>query len=82
MVAFPCPSQKWVKALRTEGIAAGKMRDTAEPLSWGFHLDVAVVVQSHPTLCDTVDCSTQGSSVLHYFLEFAQIHVRLVSDAI
>ena len=28
-----------------------------------------------PTLCDPMDCSMLGSSVLHYFPEFAQIHV-------
>ena len=28
------------------------------------------------------DCSTPGSSVLHYLLEFAQIRVHRVSDAI
>ena len=34
------------------------------------------------TLCDPMDCNTPGSSVLHYLLEFAQIHVPWVSDAI
>ena len=29
-----------------------------------------------------VDCSTLGFPVLHYFLEFAQIHVHWVNDAI
>ena len=29
-----------------------------------------------------MDCSTPGSPVLHYLLEFAQIHVHGVSDAI
>ena len=33
-------------------------------------------------LCDPMDCSTPGSSVLHYFPEFAQTHVHLVSDLI
>ena len=28
------------------------------------------------TFCDPVDCSTPGSSVLHYLPEFAQIHVH------
>ena len=28
------------------------------------------------TLCDPMDCSTPGSSVLHYLLEFGQIHVH------
>ena len=35
-----------------------------------------------PTLCDPMDCSTPGSSVLHYLPEFAQIHVHCISDAI
>ena len=35
-----------------------------------------------PTLCDPVDCSTPGSSVLHSLPEFAQTHVQWVSDAI
>ena len=33
------------------------------------------VAKSCPTLCDPVDCSVQGFSVLHYLLEFVQIHV-------
>ena len=46
-----------------------------------------VVVQllshvSHLTLCDAMDCSTPGSLVIQYFLEFAQIHVHWVTDAI
>ena len=34
------------------------------------------------TLCDPLDCSTSGFSVLHYLLVFAQIHVHCVGDAI
>ena len=33
-------------------------------------------------LCDPINCSTPGFSVLHYLPEFAQIHVYWVSDAI
>ena len=40
------------------------------------------VTQSCLTLCDPMDCSTPGSSVLHCLPEFAQIHVHWVSDAI
>ena len=39
------------------------------------------VAKSFATLCDPVDCSTPGSSVLQYLPEFAQIHVRCVGDA-
>ena len=41
-----------------------------------------LVTQSCPTLCDPMDFSTSGSSVLHCIPEFAQIHVHWVSDAI
>ena len=40
------------------------------------------VAQSCPILCDPMDCSTPGFPVLHHLLEFAQIHVHWVSDAI
>ena len=40
------------------------------------------VAQSCPTFCDPTDCSTPGFPVLHYLLEFTQIHVHWVSDAI
>ena len=40
------------------------------------------VAQSCPTLCDPMDCSTPGLPILQHFLEFAQIHVHWVSDAI
>ena len=33
------------------------------------------------TPCDPMDCSTVGSPVLHYLLEFAQTHVHWVGDA-
>ena len=38
--------------------------------------------QSYLTLCDPMDCSTPGFPVLHYLLEFVQIHVHWVSDAV
>ena len=39
------------------------------------------VMQSCPTLCDPIDCSTPGFPALHYLLEFAQIHVHWIHDA-
>ena len=36
------------------------------------------VTKSCLTLCDPMDCSTPGSTVLHYLLKFAQIHVHWV----
>ena len=40
------------------------------------------VVQSCPTLGNPMDCSTPSFPVLHYLLEFAQMHVHWVNDAI
>ena len=40
------------------------------------------VVKSCLTLCDPMDYSRPGSSVLYYLLEFAQIHDHWVGDAI
>ena len=37
---------------------------------------------SYLTLWDPLNCNTPGSSVLHYLLDFAQIHSHWVSDAI
>ena len=41
-----------------------------------------LVAKSRPTLRDPMDCSTPGFPVLRNLLEFAQIHVHCVSDAI
>ena len=40
------------------------------------------VPQSCPALCDCMECSTPGFPVLHPLPEFAQTHVRWISDAI
>ena len=39
------------------------------------------VAKSCSTLCDPMNCSTPGFSILHYLLEFAQVHVHWVGDA-
>ena len=43
---------------------------------------VVVQLPSCIWLCDPMDCSSPGLSILHCLLEFPQIHVRWVSDAI
>ena len=40
------------------------------------------VALSCPALCDSMDCNTSGFPVLYHLLEFAQTHVRWVSDTI
>jgi len=60
-----------------------------EYLHWHLHIILSYgsvqfnsVVQSCPTLCDPVDCSTPGLPVHHQFPEFPQTHVCWVGDAI
>ena len=46
---------------------------------WDTHLVVNVLVVqllSHVQLCDSMDGSTPGTSVLHRLPEFVQIHVH------
>ena len=43
---------------------------------------LAVQLLSRVRLCDPMDCSLPDFPVLHHLLEFAQIHVHWVSDAI
>ena len=50
-------------------------------VSWGYSL-CCLVAKSCPTLYDPMDCSTPGFPVLYCLLEFAQIHVHWVNDAI
>ena len=40
------------------------------------------VVQSCPTICDPMDCSTPGLPVPHHLLKCAQVHAHCFSDAI
>ena len=47
-----------------------------------LHFSCFSVTKSCPTLCDPMNYSSLGSSVLHCLLEFAQIHVCGVGDAV
>ena len=40
------------------------------------------VAKSYLTPCDPMNCSMPGFPVLHYLLEFAQVHIYRVGDAI
>ena len=45
-------------------------------------VQLAVQLLSRVQLCDPMDCSMPGSSLLQYLTEFAQIHVHWIGDAI
>ena len=50
--------------------------------SWFENISCCSVAKSCLTLWDPMNCSTPGSPVLQYLLEFAQTHVHRVGDAI
>ena len=53
------------------------------PQSAGWRLALCCsAAKSCLSLCDPMDCSMPGSSVLHCLLEFSQIHLHWGSDAI
>ena len=45
-------------------------------------LSLSSIAQSHPTLCNPLDCSMPGLPAHHQLLEFTQTHVHWISDAI
>ena len=81
----PSTSLSWSQSISTSqlGIASiyvsSKFKEIFTLYSWHHCCSVAKLCL---TLCDHVNCSRPGSPVLHYLLEFAQIHVHWVSDAI
>ena len=61
---------------------AKNLQVTIVPSSKGQFWLLFWVTKLCPALCDPMDRSTPGFPVLHHLLEFAQIHVHWVSDAI
>ena len=49
---------------------------------WSSSQHFSLVAQSCPILCEPMDCSTPGFSVLPHLPEFAKTHVHRVSDVI
>ena len=47
-----------------------------------LHMCCCSVTQLCPTLCNPMDCSRSGLPVPHHLLEFAQIHIHCIGDAV
>ena len=63
--------------------AAGKCKMwSSQPIAQFSSVQLSLVTQSHPTLCDPMYCSSPGLPVQHQLPEFTQTHVHWVSDAI
>ena len=50
--------------------------------TWGTNFLSCSVAKSWPTFATPMNCGRPGLPVLHHFLEFAQVHVHWISDAI
>ena len=61
----------------------GKIKDrNGMDLTETEDIKIRSVVQSCPTLCDPMNCSTPGLPVHHQLPEFTQTHVHRVGDTI
>ena len=70
----------WRRLLRVSWTARRSNQSILKEISPGCVF--SSVVQSCPTLCDPVNCSTPGLPVHHQLLEFTQTHAHRVGDAI
>ena len=72
--SFVLKLSEWNKVSITMSFSSFAQYDVTLPMF--LMLRCCSAAKSVPTLCDPVDCSMPGFPVLHYLLEFAQIHVH------
>ena len=72
----------FVKKIRHPILGLVWSKDKVEACHWLTSVQFSSVTQSCPTLCDPMNCSTQGLPVHHQLPEFTQTHVHWVGDAI
>ena len=72
----------WSKVSQTFGISHIFSAQETTKLRKKLFSCCCSVAKSCPTLCNPMDCSILEFPVLHYLLEFAQVHVHGVGDAI
>ena len=86
--SLPSAAECWVARWQCVTVKGGRNAGTAwySGRASAFFQNQKVlrcsVTKSCPTLCDPVNCSTPGFSVLHYLLEFVQTHVHWVGNAV
>jgi len=68
---------RWMKMKRNKQKLVGWRKSGPQR-----EISVSSVIQLCLTLCDPMDCSTPGLPVHHQLLEFTQIHVHRIGDAI
>ena len=75
----PTMWETWVRSLGWEDPPEKGRAAPSSVLAWR---ELSSVAQSCQTICDPLDCSTQGLPVHHQLLELAQTHVHRIGDAI
>ena len=70
-------SQRWKSCIQSAKTRPGADCGSDNQLLIAkYRLQFSSVTQSCPTLCDPMDCSTQGLTIHHQLPEFTQIHVH------
>ena len=83
---FPSPRDLPDPGIQPESptfpVLAGRFFNTEPPGKPFSSVQFSSVAQSCLTICDPMNCSTQGLLVHHQLSEFTQTHVHQVTDAI
>ena len=77
--SLDCCCGFFLNIIRGKGLGPNLSFSTNLPPLW---VQFSSVTQSGPTLCNPMDCSTQGFLVYHQLLEFTQTHVHQVGNVI
>ena len=75
------PSDEWFETVPSQGLFSRLNRLKVRYVAWDRCLIISSATQSHPAVCDTLDCSMPGLPVHHQLPELAQTHVHRVGDA-
>ena len=75
------PSDEWFETVPSQGLFSRLNRLKVRHVAWDRCLIISSATQSHPAVCDTLDCSMPGLPVHHQLPELAQTHVHRVGDA-
>ena len=77
------PERRIVLEIESRALITAELAGRKQIISIAFSsVQFSSLIQSCPTLCDSMNCSTPGLPVHHQLPEFTQTHVHWVSDAI
>ena len=77
-----CSLSQWCHPTISSSVVQLEKTDINIYMANWYSVQFSTVTQLCLTLCDPMDCSMQGLSVLHHLPELAQTHVHQVGDVI